>query len=211
MIDIDYDPLDAALIAATHNWIDMRWRGHRLWQNAIDLNVTSEHILASRPDIIIETGTYQGGSAIFFADLMVLSGKQADVVSIDLAPLATPNHPGVQYLTGRSSIDGGVVAEIRTLIGGRRAFVVLDSDHRASHVYEELQLYAPLVHPGDHLLVQDGNMYATLGMPLEETPIGGIARFLDECPEFTVDLAKSPFSTTSHPWGWLRRAQKAGP
>jgi cephalosporin hydroxylase len=205
MINVTYDAIDATLIAATDNWSGVRWRGHALWQNPIDLNVTSEHVLAARPDIIVETGTYRGGSAIFFADLMLLSGKRPDVVSIDIAPLATPAHAGVRYLSGRSSTDASVVAEVRALAAGRDVFVVLDSDHGASHVYDELRCYAPLVRPGAHMLVQDGNMYATLGMPLERTPIGGIVRFLEESPEFAVDSAKSPFATTSHPCGWLRR------
>ena len=205
MIDIANDPLDAALIAATNNWAGTRWRGHALWQNPIDLNVTSEHVLANRPEVIVETGTYCGGSAIFFADLMTLASGRPDVLSIDIAPLATPAYAGVRYLSGRSSSDPDVAAEVQAHVGGRRAFVVLDSDHRASHVYDELRLYAALVRPGDDLLVQDGNMYASLGMPIAETPIGGIARFVEDFPTFHVDRDKSPFGTTSHPWGWLRR------
>lgn len=199
------DEVDALLVRITDNWATVRWRGHRLWQNLLDLNVISEYILAIRPEVIVETGTFYGGSAIFFADMMRLADVAPHVFSIDQSPLATPEFPGVHYLTGRSSTDPSVVAEVTALTTGRRVFVVLDSDHHSEHVYRELLLYAPLSSVGDYVLVQDGNMYGSLGLPLEGTPLGGIVRFVAEDRRFCVDPAKSPFTTTSHVWGWLRR------
>jgi len=199
------DEVDALLVRITDNWSTVRWRGHRLWQNLLDLNVISEHILANRPDVIVETGTFCGGSAIFFADMMRLAGVAPYVISIDQSPVATPEYAGVHYLTGRSSTDPAVAAEVNVLTTGRQVFVVLDSDHHSEHVYRELLLYAPLSSVGGQLLVQDGNMYSSLGLPLEETPLGGIVRFLTEDRRFRVDDTKSHFPTTSHVWGWLHR------
>lgn len=205
MLDLDTsrDALDAALIRATDNWSGVRWRGHRLWQNLLDLNVITEHLFATRPAVIVETGTYCGGSAICYADLMRLAGLPPDVLSIDIDPRTTPVYPGVRYLTGRSSTDAAVASEVVTHVSGRRAFVILDSNHHGDHVYEELVLYAPLVAPGDYVLVQDGNLWSTHGLPVEETPIGGILRFLAVCPHFRIDARKSPFPTTAHVHGWL--------
>jgi cephalosporin hydroxylase len=203
--DPPHDAIDALLVRVTANWTAVRWRGIPLWQNLFDLNVISEHILATRPELIVETGTYEGGSALFYADMMRLAGTEPNVVSIDVAPRATPPAPGVRYLAGRSSADADVAREVATAAAGRRTFVVLDSDHTAGHVYRELLLYTSLVRVGDYLLVQDGNMCQTLGMPVEETPIGGITRFLAEYPHFRVDPHKSHFPTTSHVYGWLLR------
>jgi cephalosporin hydroxylase len=199
------DEVDALLVRVTGNWSTVRWRGHRLWQNLLDLNVISEHILAARPEVIVETGTFCGGSAIFFADMMRLADVEPRVISIDLAPLATPDYPGVHYLIGLSSTEPAVAARVAALTGGRRIFVVLDSDHQADHVYRELLLYAPLASVGDYVLVQDGNMHTALGLPLEQTPLGGIARFLAEDDRFRVDDAKLHLPVTSHVGGWLHR------
>ena len=202
---LPYDQVDAFLATATGNWATARWRGRPLWQNLLDLNVISEHILATRPEVIVETGTFFGGSAVFFADMMRLAGVEPDVISVDVAPHQTPDHPGVRYLTGRSSTDPETVREVAGHVAGRRVFVNLDSAHDAGHVYEELRCYSGMVHVGDYLLAQDGNMYRTFQMPVEDTPIGGIARFLAEAPHFAADPGKSHFPTTSHVYGWLRR------
>jgi cephalosporin hydroxylase len=205
LIALSRDQLDEVLIRATENWAHVRWRGHPLWQNLFDLNVISEHIFAEQPDVIVETGTWYGGSAVFYADIMTLAGLPPDVVSIDCAPRATPAHPGVRYVAGRSSTNPEVVRDVARLVDGRRAFVVLDSDHVADHVFEELVSYSPLIHPRDYLLVQDGNMCTTMGLMLGQTPIGGIVRFLEQSNQFEVDDNRSPFPTTGHVHGWLRR------
>jgi cephalosporin hydroxylase len=199
------DSLDALLVEATENWRGVRWRGLRLWQNLFDLNVLAEHVLASRPEVIVETGTFEGGSAVFLADLMSLAGLTPDVISIDLAPVFTPTHRGVRYLAGASSTSPVVAEKVTGWVNRRRAFLILDSDHTADHVHRELQLYSGLVHRGDVLLVQDGNMSTTMGMAPAHTPLGGIHRFLAEDRRFRVLVGKSPFPTTAHVDGWLQR------
>lgn len=197
--------IDALLVCATDNWSTVRWRGHRLWQNLLDLNVISEYIFAVRPQVIVETGTFYGGSAIFFADMMRLADVTPCVISIDHAPRATPHYAGVHYLSGRSSTEMAVAAEVVARASGQRVFIVLDSDHHAEHVYHELLLYAPLVSVGDYVLVQDGNMHTSFHLPLEETPLGGVRRFLAEDHRFRADDAKSHLPVTAHVGGWLER------
>jgi len=205
LFDKTLDMVDRVLIDATQNWSTVRWRGHLMWQNLLDLNVISEHIFATHPEVIVETGTWYGGSALFFADVMQLTGQEPCVISIDIAPQAMPPCDGVTYLSGRSSVDPAVAAEVVRRVAGKRAFVILDSDHQAEHVHRELITYSRLIRPGDYLLVEDGNMFGTVAMPLHETPIGGISQFLKECDDFEVDAHKSHFQTTSHRCGWLRR------
>jgi cephalosporin hydroxylase len=48
-----------------------------------------------------------------------------------------------------------VVARIKEMVGSDPVMVVLDSDHSRVHVKWELRYYAPLVTPGQYLVVED--------------------------------------------------------
>jgi cephalosporin hydroxylase len=71
---------------------------------------------------------------------------------------AVEDHPlgrRVRFVQG-SSTDAATLQQVRDLIpAGARVMVVLDSDHSHAHVLEELRRYAPLVTPGQFLVVSD--------------------------------------------------------
>jgi cephalosporin hydroxylase len=80
-----------------------------------------------------------------------------DIAGDDGDPGA-PAHPRITYLQG-SSTDPAILAGVRErAAGARRVMVVLDSDHSFAHVTAELEHYAPLVTPGDYLVVEDTNV-----------------------------------------------------
>lgn len=109
----------------------------------------------SQPDLIIETGTRQGGSALWFLRELGLQ-----VISIDIAPQfdrsGKPpwNGPGIQWVRG-SSINTEVVEQVLPLLQGKRVMVSLDSDHHSPHVQAEIAIWGPLVTPGCYLVVED--------------------------------------------------------
>src|SRR5438132_7777241 len=51
------------LIACTNNFATMRWLGHPIWQNVLDLWTIQETLAEVRPALLIEGGTHRGGSA----------------------------------------------------------------------------------------------------------------------------------------------------
>ena len=116
-------------------------------------------MVETRPELIVETGTYRGGSAFFLASICDLLGA-GEIVSIDIEPVRDdyPAHPRITYLGGRSSTDPDVVATIRERAEGRRTLVVLDSDHSQAHVEAELAEYASLVPVGGYVIVEDSNI-----------------------------------------------------
>src|SRR5579859_5773387 len=61
---------------------------------------------------------------------------------------------GMTYWKG-SSIDKQIVAEARKAAAGGSAMVVLDSNHAAAHVFQEIMAYRTLVKVGDYLIVED--------------------------------------------------------
>ncbi len=93
-------------------WTEATWLGAQALKNPLDLWVYQEIMAETRPELVVETGTYRGGSAFFLASICDLLGA-GEVVSIDVEPVRDdyPAHPRITYLGGRSSTDPDVVAE----------------------------------------------------------------------------------------------------
>ncbi len=196
------------LVTQTDNFRHVKWLGQPLWQNTTDLWTIQEVIADIRPALLVETGTYQGGSARFYASLMDLM-DHGRVVTIDLRRRPEIDHPRVTFIPG-SSTDASVVERVRTEAARTDGpvMVILDSDHRQAHVAAELEAYASLVTPGSYILVQDGIMDELLPALRKDTPgpVPAIRGFLESHPEFVEDTELSDrFLITSHPHGWLRR------
>lgn len=199
---------DELKLAAYQAWFNSgvetqtRWKGCQILKYPGDLFVAQEIIHDTQPDIIIETGTWKGGSANFYADLGV------EVHSIDVAPPKAPKpHDLVTYHTGFST-SPTVRYFVEQAIVGKRVMVILDSDHHKQTVLDELEIYAPMVTPGCYLIVEDTNLGRSIWF--EEFGGDGPADALDEWlpdhPEFTVDRTREKHGVTMHPGGFLQRS-----
>lgn len=187
--------------------INLSWFGHEVLKCPLDLWIYQELLVSTRPDVVIETGTKFGGSALFLATIFDLIGHgRVITIDIEVQPLR-PMHPRITYLDG-SSIDPAVVAQVRETVGSQRAMVVLDSDHRAVHVYQELTAYCPLVQLGDYLVVEDTNVNGHPAYPdFGPGPMEAADKFLSENDEFMVDTRCERFLMTLNPKGYLRRTK----
>jgi cephalosporin hydroxylase len=208
--------LDRQAISRAHDvfyasdaWTRATWLGAQALKNPLDLWVYQEILFETRPELIVETGTYRGGSALFLASMCDLLGG-GEIVSIDIEPLREdyPEHPRITYLGGRSSTDPGVLDEVRRRAAGRPTLVVLDSDHSQAHVEAELEAYAPIVPVGCYLIVEDSNI-GQIRKDLMPGPLQAIETFLAGNREFEVDREREKFLITFNPSGYLRRVAPA--
>ncbi len=206
--------LDRAAVSRAHDvlylsdaWINAAWLGTQALKNPLDLWVYQEIVYETRPELIVETGTYRGGSALYLASLCDLMG-QGEVVSIDIEPMRDdyPAHPRVTYLAGRSSTDPAVVEEVRARAAGRPVLVILDSDHSQAHVEAELAEYASLVPVGCYLIVEDSNI-GRIRKDLMPGPLEAVDSFLATTDEFEIDREREKFLITFNPSGYLRRVR----
>jgi cephalosporin hydroxylase len=206
--------LDRAAVSRAHDvlylsdaWTETTWLGAQALKNPLDLWVYQEIIFEQRPELIVETGTYRGGSAFYLASICDLVGA-GEVVSIDVEPLREdyPAHPRITYLGGRSSTDPDVVAQVRGRAQGKRVLVVLDSDHSQAHVEAELAVYAPLVQVGGYVIVEDSNI-GQIRKDLLPGPLQAIEALLAGTDEFEIDRAREKFLITQNPSGYLRRVR----
>jgi cephalosporin hydroxylase len=126
-----------------------------------DLWIYQEIIYELRPDVIIETGTFMGGSALFLASIcdLINNGK---VITIDIRQFEpVPNHKRITYLHG-SSTSNAIVCKLKDLISPtQKVMVILDSEHYKTHVLEELKIYSQFVSIGQYLIVEDTDFSLT--------------------------------------------------
>ena len=212
---------DAEAVARFHQlsyqrWIDnsadtlnLSWFGYRLQKCPMDLWTYQELLVRTRPDVVVEAGTFAGGSALFLATILDHLGH-GRIITIDIAPQPDlPVHPRIEYVLG-SSIDPAVVQRVHASVAGRPAMVILDSDHTENHVYAEMTAYSPLVPVGGYLIVEDTNVNGHPAYPsFGPGPMEAVNRFLAERHDFEIDSRCERFLMTLNPRGYLRRRSPA--
>lgn len=188
-----------------------------------DLARYLELIEASQPDLVVETGTRAGGSALWFAE------QGLRVVTIDVSrsagkearqQLGTKAYDQIEWWVG-SSIEPLLASEVADIARGARVMVSLDSDHHSSHVQGEIALWAPLVSAGCYLVVEDacfdmwppskaavgGSHIPRVGGPLDAIRRSGLGENPGpiQMARFWRDESLEGLTTISHsPVGWWR-------
>lgn len=166
-----------------------------------DLLRYEEIIRATKPEVLVETGTRRGYSAKWF------SGLVAKVITIDVNPrlAIAPQQLRVIRLVG-SSTEVEVYQDVCRLTKGRRTMVSLDSDHSFNHVLAEIGLYTPLVSPGCYLVVEDGIYHFHNSHEYDGDPLQAISCFLPEEATFVRDEEiEGRYPTTGNIAGFWRR------
>lgn len=187
--------------------MDLAWFGHRTMKSPMDLWAYQEIVAETKPEVVVESGTAFGGSSYYLASLLDLLGR-GEVITIDIeARPGQPTHPRITRIIG-SSTDPAVVADVRRRVAGRRAMVILDSDHSQRHVAAELAAYRSLVAPGCYLIVEDTDVNGHPVVPEHGPgPMEAVAAFLPEAPEYELDASRERFMLTLNPGGYLRRVR----
>ncbi len=169
--------------------------------------VYQDILYETKPDLIIETGTYFGGSALYLAHVCDALGR-GKIVTIDIAPKEKlPNHPRITYLTG-SSVNAETIEKVHTYAkDAARVMVILDSDHHKDHVLSEMRAYASFVTPGCYMIVEDTNLNGHPVVPeMGPGPMEATREFLKDRSDFVIDTSREKYFLSQNPSGYLRRA-----
>tara|TARA_R110002012_G_scaffold185374_3_gene351947 strand:+ start:1904 stop:2686 length:783 start_codon:yes stop_codon:yes gene_type:complete len=216
--DLKRKSMDWFLASCRHNYsYHFEWMGRPIIQYPQDIVALQEIIWRTRPDLIVECGVARGGSLVFNASMLALidycdmmsGGKggtvesyPSKVIGIDIdirshnraALDAHPLQHKIDLVEG-SSIDGEVVAEVRSLAKAySNIMVILDSNHTHDHVLEELRQYAGLVGNGNYCVVLDTviehmpkEMHENRSWGPGNSPKSAVDTFLEENNCFEVD------------------------
>jgi cephalosporin hydroxylase len=172
-------------------------------QSPSDAWIVMEILQEVKPDLIVEAGTFRGGSALLWAIILEHINPEGRVITIDIqdqrdrrATQMPITKRKIDFLLG-SSTDPKVVAEVHRRAKGKRVLVLLDSLHSKAHVARELEAYAPLVERGSYIIVQD----TPVG------PMGAIEEFIANTDKFVIDRSRERYPDTHSIKGYLKRVR----
>jgi cephalosporin hydroxylase len=144
-------------------WLGLTWCGVPTLKSPMDVWNYQEIITELKPSLIVEFGTFKGGSALFFAGLLQQLGHKSKVFTCDpfdwgISPLAK-NHPLIEMMQSASTTVEVYkrIEELRKEYPGP-VFAILDGDHYAGTVLKELLMLRGLLVKGDYVITEDSNI-----------------------------------------------------
>lgn len=187
-------------------WQNTFFLGHHILKCPLDLWIYQEMIFELKPDLIIETGTFHGASALYLATLCDIVG-QGEIITIDINFIPNrPQHSRITHLLGSSTATTIVEQVQQRSINKKKILVILDSDHSKAHVDEEIRIYSELVTVGSYMIVEDTIVN---GHPVRPEfgagPMESVEDFLRGNSRFVVDKTKEKFFMTQNIDGFLKR------
>ncbi|CAF1177957.1 unnamed protein product [Rotaria magnacalcarata] len=219
-----------------HAWALKSFLGVHFLQNPNDAITIAEILYNQDIDLVIETGTYRGAAALFFASIMYQyrydaknnSMRPFKIITMDINPEArkyidqfTLLAPYILFIP-ESSVSPAARATVNKTVFEMKpanVFISLDGDHYAEAVYNELLYYQQyVVNISNYMLVQDTRLsrkWHTLycGQSKYDGPCNGpqeaVNWFMknDGHGRFEIDRAKEYLFST-HQKGWLKRIFK---
>jgi cephalosporin hydroxylase len=180
-----------------HHSFTFSFMGRQFIQFPDDMLRAGELMWRSHPDVILETGVYDGGSTLFWAMLCRMR-SHGRVISVE-----KNFRPGVREAVLEAAGDVVTLVEgdassaevadrvRREIREGERVCIFLDSDHSAKHVAAELNHFSALVAPGCYMVVSDSNMPDVAHTPRARAAVGETYRephpWLSDSPAHAVD------------------------
>lgn len=194
------------------------WCGVPIWQFPEDLQLYQEVIHDTKPDVIIETGTYFGGLSVYLASVLEAVNPDAKVLTVDISldnlkhSLKGLDIKGKDRLVQRivafegSSTAPEVIQDMAKHIKpGNKVLVILDSNHTKEHVAKELELYSAFVTPGSYLIVNDTYLETYAPEWDQAGAMPALREFLAKNNKFVIDKTRNRFVITCAPDGFLKR------
>ena len=196
------------------------WMGRPIIQFPQDMLAMQEIIWDVKPDLVIETGIAHGGSLIYYASLLEMTGGDGYVLGIDIDirshnRSAIEDHPmakRIRMIEG-SSTDAATIEAVEKHASGKKSvLLILDSNHTHDHVLAELQAYAPLVTKDSYAVVFDtlleympDDLVRDRSWGRGNNPKTAVDAYLQSTDRFEIDEdMESKLLITVAPGGYLR-------
>lgn len=194
-------------------WMTTNFLGVLCQKSVLDLWNYQEILFDRRPSLVIEFGTYSGGSALYFAEMLKLISPHGHVLSIDIdlsrVEARAREHSMITFLEADSvsASAAQLIAEWRQRCPGP-AFFIVDSDHHTEHVFRELLRLRIFTKPEDYVVVEDSNINGHPVLPgWGPGPWEALKQYFAEFPDdyWRDEDREAKFGWTFAPRGFLIR------
>jgi cephalosporin hydroxylase len=192
----------------SHAWRKTTWLGQPVAKPPTDLIAYQEMITRLRPEWIIETGTGNGGRALFLASICELL-EHGQVLSIDPRKADDrPQHPRITYVTA-NPVRGDTVQRVHDVVGDApNALVVLGSRGTRQRMVAEFNLYSPLVPLGSYVVMEETIVNGHPVWPsFGAGPAEAVKNVINTRGDFAPDPDMERSGLTFNPHGFLKRVQ----
>jgi cephalosporin hydroxylase len=189
------------------------YRGVPTYKNPFDLALYQMLLWRLRPRTVFEVGSRDGGSALWFADVLKSFEVDAVIHSVDIHSARSVGRADVVFHQGDGRALGPVFPPPMMAALPRPFLVVEDADHSRDTTLAVLNFFDPWMQPGEYLIVEDGivdDLFdETLVATLDGGPRRGIADFLDvRGDDYDIDVGLCDHFGQNVTWntnGYLRR------
>ena len=110
-------------------------------------------IFRLKPDLIIEIGTNQGGSSLYLADLLELTGK-GELHTIDIIDIRhddAKSHPRIKFFS-----EGFQNYDTKLIDGHHTVLIIEDGSHTYEDVKETIEKFKNFVSKDSYFIIEDG-------------------------------------------------------
>jgi cephalosporin hydroxylase len=187
-------------------WREPTWLGKKVHRLPSDLFAYQELLTKVRPDWVVETGTGNGGRALFLASICDLLGR-GQVISIDPNEVTgRPEHDRISYVTA-PAWEEETIEKVRAQVGEpARALVILGSGTNARRTRAEFDGYSPLVPVGSYVVIENTIVNGHPVWPgYGPGPAEVVKGIVEKRDAFVYDLDMERYKLTFNPGGYLKR------
>jgi cephalosporin hydroxylase len=182
------------------------YKGVKCIKSPFDYVIYQMIIGEVKPDLVIEIGSYQGGSALYLADLLELYGN-GELHTIDIEDKIdnrVRGHKRIKIFSdGWENYDLSLVKHFKSVL------VIEDSSHIYEDTLKVMRKFSPIVSPHSYLIVEDG-IIDELGVSKEYGggPVKAIKEFLATEKNFEIACQWTDFfgkNATFNTIGYLQK------
>ncbi len=189
--------------------VNYEYKGVKCHKNPFDMALYTKLIYEVAPKTIIEIGSFGGGSALWFADLLRSYHIDGYVFSLDINPVTNISDDHVIFMEGDVLNLGATFSPEIIKYFPRPILVIEDSAHFYETSLAALDFFDKYLHVGEYIVIEDGNLYDLGLVQYQNGPNRAIGDFLAKTQgRYMIDTEYCDFFGHNMTWntnGYLKK------